>query len=245
MIPVRTSIRGPHPPVATVAILVVAVLAFVLQLELPPEHLDAFVTEWGVVPRRLWHGVLHDPADVQLWLLPAFSSMFLHSGWGHLLGNGLFLWVFGRSLEGRIGSTRFTVLYFTAGVVAAVAQALSAPDSTVPMIGASGAIAGVLGAYFVAYPGSAVTVLVPIGFFPLFFELPALLFLGVWFFEQLFSGALWALSPLAAKAGGVAWFAHVGGFLAGVSAGALARLRPAPPPRRRLRRDPDAYVVWH
>lgn len=244
MIPVRTSVRGAHPPIATITIAVVSVLVFVLQLELPPEHMDAFVTEWGVVPYRLWHTIFAAPQRIELWLLPTFSSMFLHGGWGHVLGNMLFLWVFGRSLESRIGTVRFTVLYFFSGIVAAFAQSAFASDSTVPMIGASGAIAGVLGAYFVAYPRSSVTVLFPIAFFPLFFELPAILFLGVWFFEQIFSGALWALSPLAAKAGGIAWFAHVGGFLAGVSAGVLARLRPTPPPRR-LRRAPDAYVVWH
>ena len=244
MIPVRTNVHGGSPPIATIAIVAVSVLVFVLQLELPPAHLDAFVTDWGVVPSRLWHTMLGSPQHVELWLLPMFSAMFLHGGWGHLLGNMLFLWVFGRSLESRIGTVRFTVLYFIAGLVAGFSQAAFTVDSTAPMIGASGAIAGVLGAYFVAYPRSNVTVLFPIAFFPLFFELPAILFLGVWFFEQLFSGALWALSPLAAKAGGVAWFAHIGGFLAGVGAGVLARVRPAPLPRR-LRRAPDAYVVWH
>jgi membrane associated rhomboid family serine protease len=139
---------------------------------------------------------------------------------------------------------RFTVLYFVGGLVAALTQAAFASKSNVPMIGASGAIAAVLGAYFVAYPRSNVKVLLPIAFFPFFFDLPAIFFLGVWFFEQLFSGALWALSPLAAQAGGVAWFAHIGGFVAGVGAGILARLSPTPPPRR-LRRAPDAYVVWH
>jgi membrane associated rhomboid family serine protease len=242
MIPVRTNVRGGSPPIATVAIIIVCALVFMLQLELPPDHMDAFVTEWGLVPARLWHTMF--TVQVEQWLLPIFSAMFLHGGWGHLLGNMIFLWVFGRSLESRVGTVRFTLLYFVAGIVAAITQAAFSPSSEMPMIGASGAIAGVLGAYFVAYPRSAVTVLFPIGFFPLFFELPAILFLGIWFVQQLFSGTLWALSPLAAQAGGVAWFAHVGGFLAGVGAGVLARLRPSPPPRR-LRRDPDAYVVWH
>lgn len=244
MIPVRTNVRGAGSPIATIVLIVVCMLVFVLQIELPPDPMDAFVMEWGSVPSRMWHEVRTEPGQVQLWLLPLFSSMFLHGGWGHVLGNMLFLWVFGRSLESRIGTMRFTVLYFVGGLVAGITQAIFAASSTVPMIGASGAIAAVLGAYFVAYPKSKVTVLFPIFIFPLFFDLHAIFFLGVWFFEQMFSGALWALSPLAAQAGGVAWFAHIGGFLAGVAAGIIARVSPSPPIRR-MRRDPDAYVVWH
>jgi membrane associated rhomboid family serine protease len=244
MIPVRTNVRGAHSAVATIVLMVICVVVFVLQLELPPEHMDAFVTEWGSVPSRLFGTLQTEPKHVELWLLPLFSSMFLHGGWGHLVGNMLFLWVFGRSLESRVGTVRFTVLYFVGGIAAAITQAAFAATSNVPMIGASGAIAAVLGAYFVAYPKSKVTVVFPIFIFPFFFDLHAIFFLGVWFFEQIFSGTLWALSPLAAQAGGVAWFAHIGGFLAGVGAGIFARISPTPPPRRH-RRAPDAYVVWH
>jgi membrane associated rhomboid family serine protease len=241
MIPIRTSVRGPRPPVATVAIAIVAVLVFVFQLDLDPDDLDTLLTTWGVIPARMWHVLALDPGNIDRWLTPIFTSMFLHGGWGHVLGNMLFLWVFGHTLESRIGTLRFAALYFAGGVVAAFFQSMLSPDSTVPMIGASGAIATVLGAYFVVYPRSWVTVLVPVFIFPLFFELPALLFLGVWFFEQLFAGALWALSPLAAKAGGVAWWAHVGGFLTGAITGLVARTNQAPPPRRRPRAP---HIVW-
>src|SRR5581483_5951655 len=235
-----TNVRGGGLPIATIAILVVCALVFMLEIELPPDQMDAFVTDWGLVPSRMWQSF--GSARYEAWLLPIFSAMFLHGGWGHLVGNMLFLFVFGRSLESRIGTVRFTLLYFICGIVAAFTQSVFAMHSDMPMIGASGAIAGVLGAYFIAYPRSSVTVLFPIAFFPLFFDLPAIVFLGVWFVEQLFSGTMWALSPLAAQAGGVAWFAHIGGFLAGICAGVIGRLRPSPPPRR-LRRAPDAYVV--
>lgn len=232
MIPVRTSVRGPKPPVATILIVVTCALVFLFQLGLEPEDLDAFVMSFGLVPARMWSTLATTPGAFDAWLVPIFSSMFLHGGWGHLLGNMLFLFVFGRSLESNLGALRFAGLYFGGGFAAAFLQALVAPSATVPMIGASGAIAAVLGAYFVLFPTSWVTVVIPIFVFPFFFQLPSLLFLGVWFFQQLFSGAAWALSPLAAKAGGVAWWAHVGGFVAGAALGAVTRARRAPPDGR-------------
>src|SRR5438876_7110224 len=132
MIPVRTNVHGASPPIATVAIIALCVLVFMLELELPPDHMDAFVTEWGLVPQRLWHTVF--TPHYQEWLLPIFSAMFLHGGWGHVLGNILFLWVFGRSLESRVGTVRFTVLYFASGIVAAITQSAFAMNSEVPMI---------------------------------------------------------------------------------------------------------------
>jgi membrane associated rhomboid family serine protease len=242
MFPVRTDVRGPRTAVATFVLIAAATLVFFLQLGLPPDDLDALVMQWGVVPARLWYVLAHAPGAFDLWLTPIVTSMFLHGGFAHLIGNMLFLWVFGRSLESRIGSLRFLALYFGGGFVAAFFQALLAPGSTIPMIGASGAIAAVLGAFLVSSPRSWVTVVVPIFIFPLFFELPAILFLGFWFLEQLFLGTKWALSPLAAQAGGVAWWAHIGGFLTGAFAGIALRFTTRPPKRRTP--PPQIRYVW-
>lgn len=220
MFPIRSNVAIPlHAKrlTATVALVLLNVGAFLYETSLPRAGLDALVNALGMIPARetfLW---LRDPTQLSGWLLPILTAMFLHGGWAHLVGNMLFLWVFGRALESRIGSARFAALYLLSGFAAAQFQVLAAPWSQLPMIGASGAVAGVLGAYLVLFPRSSVTVLFPVVIFPLFFNVPALLFLGFWFLEQLWAGALWSLSPLAAQAGGVAWWAHVGGFLAGAA----------------------------
>lgn len=229
--------RGP----ARITLLLIAlnVLAFVFELSLAPEGLDALIATFGMIPARQTALLLNDPTQLGGWLLPLASSMFLHGGWAHLVGNMLFLWVFGRALETRLGSKRFLVLYALSGVAAAQAQVLAGPWSELPMIGASGAVAGVLGAHLLLFPRSSVTVLFPVFIFPLFFDVPALLFLGVWFLEQLWAGTLWSLSPLAAQAGGVAWWAHVGGFVAGaILIVTLAMQMARERERKRLARTP-------
>ncbi len=139
--------------------------------------------------------------------------MFLHGGWTHLLGNMLYLWIFGDNIEDRLGHLRFVVFYFLGGIAAALAQILAAPDSTVPMVGASGAIAAVLGAYLVEYPRARVRSLVTLGYFIRIAQVPAIIVLGMWFVLQFFSGFL---SLSATASGGVAYFAHIGGFVAGL-----------------------------
>jgi membrane associated rhomboid family serine protease len=152
-----------------------------------------------------------------------FTSMFLHGGWLHIIGNMLFLWVFGNNVEDRMGHVVYVLFYLVAGVVAAYTQAVTAPDSTVPLIGASGAVAGVLGAYAVMYPGARVMTLV-IFFFITVIELPALIVLGLWFVLQAFQG----IGALGGDVGGVAWFAHIGGFVFGALVALLFyRRRPA------------------
>ena len=210
-----------------VGLLVLANLAvFVHELALQagprgPAALDAFVKHYGLVPRVLLSGARY------AWITP-LTSMFLHGGWLHIGGNLLYLWIFGNNVEDLLGHARFVVFYLVCGLVAAAAQVASAPASSLPTIGASGAISGVLGAYLVSYPTARVRTVIPLGFFWPTVLVPAVVFLAIWFAMQLLAG----LSATGAEHGGVAWWAHVGGFLAGA---ALARpMRRHPPTRARL-----------
>ena len=214
MFPIRSHVLRVYPPVATALLVLANVLVFLGELALPEPVLNRVVLDYGVVPARQTWALAEAPWLLSMWLTPLLSSMFLHGGWAHLLGNMLFLWVFGASLEGRLGTSRFVGLYVAAGIAASQLQVWVDPLAATPMIGASGAIAGVLGAYLLAFPRSAVTVVVPVLFIPLFLELPAIVVLGVWLVEQLFMGVL-SLSPATAAASQVAWFAHIGGFAAG------------------------------
>ena len=197
----------------TLLLIVTNVWAFIIELSLGP-HLNRFILLNGLIPAR------YSPAHLltlplRLTVAPIFISMFLHGGWLHLLGNMLFLFVFGRSIEDRFGHFNFLLLYLTSGVAAAVLQIIVSPGSHVPTIGASGAIAGVLGAYFICYPGARITTLIPLFIFFWTVQLPALLLLGYWFLIQFLSG-FQMLSIQTATAGGVAWWAHIGGFTCGV-----------------------------
>lgn len=212
MFPLRDSIPSSKPPVVNVLIIAFCVLAFFYELMLG-RWLEPFLRAYAFVPLRLFHP---QAFDASFWfnVFTIIFSMFLHGGWLHLLGNMWFLWVFGDNVEDALGHGRFLVFYVICGVAAALAQAFTDPFSQVPMIGASGAIAGVLGAYLVWFPWSRVRTLVFLGFFATITELPAPVFLVMWFVIQFFSGTL-SLAGAGAAAGGVAWFAHIGGFLAG------------------------------
>jgi membrane associated rhomboid family serine protease len=204
MIPLRDVIPTRTTPVVTVSLIVVNVLAFLYQLSLGDAGED-FILHFGLVPAAFsWATV--------------FTSMFLHGGLLHVGGNMLYLWIFGDNVEDRLGHGRFLVFYLLCGVAAALAQTIVSPNSSLPMVGASGAIAGVMGAYFVLYPHSRVVTLVPIIFFFQIFEIPAIFFLGIWFLMQFLQG----LGSIAATtsgeaAGGVAFWAHLAGFIAGLS----------------------------
>jgi membrane associated rhomboid family serine protease len=210
MIPIRDSIRTRTAPVVTVALILLNVLVFLHEVALGP-WLERYVFAYGLVPRRFvfWPG---DPFDAARFL-PLLTSMFWHGGFMHLLGNMLFLWIFGDAVEDRLGHFRFVVFYVASGVAAALTQIALSPMSTIPTVGASGAIAGVLGAYFLLFPRAKVTAFVPIFFLPWLVDIPAVLYLIFWFLMQLVSG-LWSVGSDAA--GGVAWWAHVGGFIAGI-----------------------------
>ncbi len=212
MFPLRDSIPHSRPPVVNVLIVGACAVVFFFELILGPQ-LDAFIRAFAFVPARLF-----DPARYQVGLAynvgTVFASMFMHGGWLHLIGNMWFLWIFGDNVEDCLGHGRYLLFYLFCGVVAAAGQAFIAPASRVPMIGASGAIAGVLGAYLVWFPWARVKTLVFLFVFVTVMDLPAPVFLVLWFVVQFFSGTL-SLAASSAGAGGVAFFAHIGGFVAG------------------------------
>lgn len=209
---------------------------FVYELSLDHFGLLEFVTRWGVVPSEITGAVSAStgPGSGGLigaiiggnWAVPAslVTATFLHGGWMHLLGNMLYLWVFGDNVEDRLGRGRYLLFFLAAGVLANLAQVFATPASQVPLIGASGAVAGVLGAYFISFPRARVVALIPLIFFFTFAEVPALLFLLLWFLLQLLSG--FASIGVAQFGGQVAWWAHIGGFLIGILLIKLMRRRP-------------------
>jgi membrane associated rhomboid family serine protease len=204
MIPLRDVIPSRTTPVVTIAIIAVNALVFLFELSLG-ERVDAFTLYFGLVPAAF------------SWVA-MFTSMFLHGGLLHFGGNMLYLWIFGDNVEDRMGHGRFIVFYLLCGVTAALAQTIINPDSVVPMIGASGAIAGVMGAYFVLYPHSRIVTLIPIIFFFQVVEIPAIFFLGIWFLMQFVSGVGSFVATTGGEpGGGIAFWAHVAGFVAGIS----------------------------
>jgi membrane associated rhomboid family serine protease len=218
MIPLRDVIPSRTVPVITVALIALNAAGFLYEMALGPEELDRFLLRHGVVPAAFtWDDVL--------------TSMFLHGGIAHLLGNMLSLWIFGDNVEDRLGHGRYLAFYLAAGTAASLAHLWADPSSPVPTIGASGAIAGVMGGYLVLYPHSRVITWLP----PLLLlEVPAVVFLGLWFFLQLVSGVGSRLSTTPGEmVGGVAFWAHIGGFAAGAVAVKL------------LARPERARVEWY
>jgi membrane associated rhomboid family serine protease len=215
MIPIRdVNPRRHHPPVITVLLILANALMFFYELSLG-ERLEGFILSSAFVPDRLFDGGAVTPGEWGPGLQSAVLSMFLHGGWMHFLGNMLFLWVFGDNVEDRLGHVRFLLFYLLAGLAATFVYAYVSPASDVPAIGASGAIAGVLGAYLFLHPRAKIVTVVWILFFIRLVEIPAIVYLPIWFLMQAFSGyaSLGATTP--EEAGGVAWFAHIGGFIAG------------------------------
>ena len=204
MIPLRSTERVNSKAVATGILIALNVLIFLYQATLDESALNGFVETWGIVP---------DAISGHLYAL--VTSMFLHGGWLHLLGNMLFLWVFGRNVEDLIGSGRFVGFYLCCGLVAGVVQVIANPYSRVPTIGASGAIAGVMGAYLIKFPRARIVTLIPIFIFITTMEIPAA-FLLLWWFAIQFVSGFGSLAETNYTGGGVAWFAHVGGFIAGM-----------------------------
>jgi rhomboid family protein len=211
MIPLRDENPSLTVPVVTRLLIAINVIVFVGEVMLGPD-LRGFISAWGLVPARLTLAVRFGEEPVTAPALTAFTSMFLHGGWLHLAGNMWYLWIFGDNVEDRMGHARYLVFYLFAGLVAASLHYAFNSTSQLPTVGASGAIAGVLGAYLVAFPRARVVTLVP--FFPFWrvMALPAVLVLGFWIVMQLLSGAL----SLGYGGGGVAWWAHIGGFAFGV-----------------------------
>ncbi len=185
-------------------------------------QLQAFIQLVAVIPVEYTAFVLGEPVPLLKLLLAPFASMFLHGGWMHLLGNMWFLYLFGDNVEDAMGHARYLVLYLLTGIAATVAHVLLHPSSPIPVVGASGAISGVVGAYFFLFPRARVLTLVPIFFFVDIVLLPAFVYIGLWFLMQFWSGLLALAVP---HIGGVAWWAHIGGFVAGLLLAPLMRER--------------------
>jgi membrane associated rhomboid family serine protease len=209
--PLRDINPSRRAPVMTLILIAVNVAVFLLEISLPPEKLTAAMNIYGIVPAR-YFGAAPAAGLAHLLPLPLLTSMFLHAGWIHLISNLWILWIFGDNVEDRLGHLRFLVFYLGSGVVAGLVHLFTNAGSSLPSIGASGAIAGVMGAYLLLFPRARVLAVIPIFIFPFFLEVPAVVFMGFWFIGQFLSGLL----SLGDTGGGIAWWAHVGGFVAGV-----------------------------
>jgi rhomboid family protein len=226
MFPIANGVPLRYAPVATWALIAVNCVVFLFELSLSTSELDAFLDHFALIPARYFASGGFDSTASPIDYLPFVSNMFLHGGWVHLIVNMWTLWLFGRVVEDQLGSGRYLAFYLACGLLASITHAALNPTSTVPALGASGAIAGVLGCYMRMFPLSRIVVLLPVIFLPLFFEVPAIVFTGLWFLMQVLQATAEWMAPFAG--GGIAWWAHIGGFIAGVAFAGLLR-----PPRRR------------
>jgi membrane associated rhomboid family serine protease len=213
MLPLRDDIPASRFPAVTLGLIIVNVLIFLHELRLG-SGLEEFLIQFAVIPARYTDVDVARLFTLSQQIFSFFSSMFLHGGWIHLLGNMWTLWIFGDNVEDRLGRSRFILLYLASGVAAAILHIFTNSSSAVPTIGASGAIAGVMGSYFRFYPHARVETIIPPLFLGPIFRIPAVIFLGWWFLLQFFNGAL-SLGARGSNFSGVAWWAHVGGFLFG------------------------------
>ncbi|MEN2984838.1 MAG: rhomboid family intramembrane serine protease [Dictyoglomaceae bacterium] len=209
MIPLRDNIPSRKYPLINISLIILNFIIFFWELGLPENYREYIFWEFGFIPQRF----------LELNFLPSnlftlISSLFLHGSWAHILGNMLFLWIFGDNVEGSMGHFRYLFFYLSAGIVANIIQGFFSFNKLIPTIGASGAIAGVLGAYLVYFPGAKILTLVFLGFFIEFIYIPASFFLVLWFLVQFLSGM--ASLALYEITGGIAWWAHIGGFLFGI-----------------------------
>jgi membrane associated rhomboid family serine protease len=207
MIPIRDDIPTRETPVVNYLLIAANLLVFVWMFLMPESGLEAFANKYAMVPAHFTDGV--NPGDI----LTIFTSMFMHAGILHIAGNMLYLWIFGDNVEDRLGHSRYLMFYLVGGVVASLTHLVTNWGSDLPTVGASGAIAAVLGAYLVFYPASRIATFIPLGFFSRLTVVPAAIVLGLWFILQFFDGVL-ALGG--ADVGGVAVWAHIGGFVAGI-----------------------------
>jgi membrane associated rhomboid family serine protease len=221
MIPIRDAVRSRTRPFVTWMLIAANVAVFILEIRLPAGQLVAVFQQYGVVPSRL-EELSFGVGSLRL-LYPFFTGMFLHGGWIHLIGNMWSLWLFGDNVEDRFGHFRFLLFYLLGGIAAYLLHAILLIDSSIPAIGASGAIAAVMGAYVFMFPKARILTIVPIFIIPLFIQIPAFIFIGLWFVSQLFSGAAALASGITGA--GIAWWAHIGGFLFGIATVFLFRRR--------------------
>jgi membrane associated rhomboid family serine protease len=218
MFPVLNTAPSRSPPLITWALIAANSLVFLYEWSLSPDELEAFLRRFALIPALFFTPNFDLGYALSNWG-PFFTNMFLHGGWLHLIFNMWALWLFGGTVEDRMGPARYLVFYLACGFLASVAHAVANPESTEPALGASGAIAGVMGCYMRLFPWARIVTVIPVLFFPFFFELPALVVMGFWFGVQVLNGA-GALFTTSAG-GGIAYWAHIGGFLAGLLFGPL------------------------
>lgn len=208
MLPLHDTIPRRHPPLVIWLLIALNTLIFIFETRLPLHEAEALLFTFGMVPANI---TLSDNGLTLASLVPFVSYMFLHGSWLHLAGNMWILFLFGDNVEDRMGHVRFLVFYLLCGILAGGIQFATRSGTSLPTVGASGAIAGIMGSYFVLFPASRILTLIPVFFFPLILELPATFFLMLWFLSQVLAG----LIPMGGGASGIAWWAHAGGFLAG------------------------------
>ena len=219
MIPLKDMTPRRSVPFATLLLIAINVIVFMHQIALPPAAMDAFVKTYGLIPAKISMALAGRHYTMEQALFPLFTCMFLHGGILHILGNMWFLWIFGGNVEDRFGSLPYLAFYLVCGIGSGISQVLFSWGSHIPSIGASGAISGVLGAYIVFFPRSRILTLVPLFIIFFLWRIPAIIFIGLWFAMQFLSGVV---SLGQANVGGVAWWAHVGGFLLGMLIAGLA-----------------------
>jgi membrane associated rhomboid family serine protease len=225
MLPLRDDNPSSTTPYVTYFLIAANIMVFVYELMLGSRGLQGFLLDYGVVPSLLSRdltAVEHGQLGHLAGLVPLITNIFMHGGWLHLGGNMLFLYIFGDNVEDRMGHVTYLAFYLLAGIAASLAHVWSEPGSTLPSLGASGAIGGVLGAYIVLYPSARIMTLATLGFFITTLEIPAIFFLGIWFVMQSIQGVA-SLGAHTAQTGGVAYWAHIGGFVVGLIGGFLAR----------------------
>jgi membrane associated rhomboid family serine protease len=218
MIPLKDDVPSSGFPFVTIGLIVLNVLVFLYQASIgmgSERAAEAFILEFGAVPCRVT-GACAVPGDFPSPIATIFTAMFMHGGLFHVAGNMLYLWIFGDNVEDTLGHGRFLLFYLLSGVAAALAQIAVHPDSRIPMVGASGAVSGVLGAYLLLFPYARVLVLLIFGFFFRIVRWPAIVVLGFWIVVQFLNGLITVSVAAGGAAGGTAWFAHIGGFLAGI-----------------------------
>jgi membrane associated rhomboid family serine protease len=227
MIPIRDDAPKTTTPFITYFLTAMNVLVFLFEISLDPQVREGFIYQFGMVPLTFGQA-LNGTAGVpiQAAFVPVFTSMFMHASWLHLIANMWALWIFGDNIEDYLGHFRYLLLYLFSGIAASILHIVFNQGSRIPSVGASGAIAGVMGAYFLLFPSARVLTVVPFVF--MFVWLPAWVVLGYWFLAQFLSGAATAIASTSSTTGGVAFWAHVGGFIAGIS---LIKLFPARPHR--------------
>lgn len=238
MFPLRDTIPSKTFPIVNYLLIAVNVLVWLFEASLPKEQFIEFINIFGAIPVKV-HWIV--AVDLSTWIekyFPIFTSMFLHGSWFHIIGNMWFLWIFGDNVEDSMGHFRYLVFYILCGVIASLTHIYLNPESTIPTVGASGAIAGVMGAYFLLYPRARIITLVFIFFFVDIIEIPAFFYLGFWIFMQFIEGTASFLLP--PNVGGVAWWAHIGGFLGGVVMVHFFKK----PAHKRVIVYPDEFYPW-